>query len=256
MSDRRQMFQYVIDQTLTGSGSAVATVNTQGDSFFVVQKIIALSTGRFTASILGGLGSDASWSDKVVNDQNLFGTAQRPFILLDPIILAPSTAIVVSLADVSTSTNVVQIVFEGYKDFDLSRKPDDIKYRWPFPAAEHTFFQYVSNVSLTANAQGTDQIRMQAGAHFVLRQIVATSNPTGTARAFKFRLSNSGNGQQFSQALVSDANAAGTAQRPSVLHQPVLFEPNTVVGVEYTEFSGNSNTVQLVLCGSKIFRGR
>lgn len=263
MSDRRAMFQYSIDPaalTLAAAAGGTGTKQTttlqlQGDSWFVCQKLICNATSMaFDARIYGGSGSDAAWSNAAVNAASLFGTAQRPLLMHDPFIIDPGTALTFELEDRSGAANTVEIVLEGYKDFDLSKRPTDVQYRAPYPMYRHQFFQYVDSTSVNASNSSPAQIRIQSGSMFVVRQIMALSNVGLVAGTFQVRISDSGSGRQYSANLVNDANFAGTAQYPRVLHEPISFEPNSVVSVEYTDTSAATNPIQLVLTGTKIFR--
>lgn len=52
-----------------------------------------------------------------VNYANFFGTAQLPFPLVEPYIIARSTAVNFTFRDASGATNTVQLVLRGYKLF-------------------------------------------------------------------------------------------------------------------------------------------
>jgi hypothetical protein len=68
------------------------------------------------------------------------------------------------------------------------------------------------------------------------------------------RLSDTGSGRQWSDALLRNGNYTGVAQLPHYLIPAAVLEPNATIQLELEDLSGVPNTVQLAIAGYKVFR--
>lgn len=229
--------------TFTALQAQVLTIPTYSDSFFVVTKLVALSTGTFTGRFYNG-STGRVLQDVAVNNVNLFGTIQLPNVLRDPIVLPPSSNFQLQITDTSNSGNVVQCSLVGYRWYDMSKYPLLGK-----AGARLDWYQYSASVVLAANGSGSAITRIDADADFLVRKVVG--NRTG---AYTLQISDSAAADTWEDQLVSDANAVGTAQYPYLLSKPRLVGRNSTLSVNFNDVSGSGNTVQLIYEGAKIYR--
>ena len=215
------------------------------DSYFVVTRMFAVSSGVFTAVIQNQ--SDGKYlhtPNTLVRNVNIFGTLQLPNRLVDPIVIPPSGNLILTLADIANSgANTVQIVFEGYRMFDLANPPYPKKL-----GRKSSYFGLVIDQVLAAN-QGATQItiRGDADGDFLVRKLVGVS--TG---AFSARFSDGGTSDWWSDRAQRGENLFGTAQYPNLLPRPQIVPANGLLVVEVADLSGNQNTLQLFVEGAKI----
>jgi hypothetical protein len=112
---RTGWFQLVTDKVLTASeGPTQVLVKVDADADFLVRKLVATSTGAFTAK-LADAGTNDYWSDQAQDNANLFGTAQYPLILPKPKLVKAMGSLLVEMTDLSVASNTIQIVAEGIK---------------------------------------------------------------------------------------------------------------------------------------------
>jgi hypothetical protein len=248
----REDYRYPVGGTI---GAVIGTtgqaqVTTQRDSYFVVQKLVALSTGTFQTQIKeGGTGYLLSDPNVFINRDNLFGTAQRPNILIDPLVIPPSSLLIFSLVNGIAGANTFEMVLEGYKHYDLSNPPivaaqDIVK---PYKGAVK-WFQYAQNISSLGGARSSNPIRVSSEANFVIRKYVASS--TG---AFTVNIVSTGAATPLMDSPVSNANFFGTAQRPNIIHKSRWVRKNSTLQIEVVDTSAAPNAIQIVLEGAKIF---
>jgi hypothetical protein len=244
-------FRYTVSGSIpggVGTGRLAVNIPVHPDSYFVVTKLIASSAGNFTTQIVE-TGSGSILSDFPIAQSSLWGIAQRPNYLLDPLIIAPSANILFNLINGIAGANAVQLVIEGYKNYDLSAPP--VAYGKnpvrPF-AGTIKFFQYTANQSLAGNASGTVQTRIQADSNFVIRKMLALS--TGN---FQIRLSDTASGSLWQTDFIQRDNILGNAQYPAKLSKPRLVKRNSAIQVELTDLSGAPNDIQVVFEGAKIY---
>jgi len=115
----RVFFDYVFPQAVIaaalGQGNTVLQI--QFDSDFEWIWIVGSSTGAFTI-LLNDSSTGRNLASAPVLSQNFMGTAQLPFPLVEPYLLARSTTITAALVDTSNvAGNTINIVFRGYKLF-------------------------------------------------------------------------------------------------------------------------------------------
>jgi len=247
---RVEEFRYRIADTIgAGIGTAAQkSLNTHSDSYMVVTKLIAASAGTFKTQIQD-TGSGIILMDGSIDRDSLYGVAQRPNYMKDPLILPPSSTTIFNLINGIAGANAFEIVMEGYKHYDLKNPPTP--YGKP-PIRPFTgtikWFQYSANLSLLALATGTVQTRIQNDANFVIRKYLATS--TGN---FKARMSDTGSQKDWMDGPVQKDNIFGTAQYPAVLSKPRTLRRNSTIQYEITDLSGAANVIQIVFEGAKVY---
>lgn len=238
-------FMYSTPRTAFTSGQQQnLSIPTYSDSFFVVTKLVAVSTGTFKARFFNG-STGRLLNDIYVNNVNLFGTIQLPNILRDPIVIPPSSNFVLDITDLSGGANTIQCSLVGYRWYDLSKYPLLGK-----AGARLDWYTYSATfTSLAANGQTNVITRIDADADFLVRKVVG--NRTG---AYTLQISDSAAADTWEDQLVSDANAVGTAQYPYLLSKPRLIGRNSTISTAVTDISGSTNTIQLIFEGAKIYR--
>jgi hypothetical protein len=113
----RVFFDYVFPQTvLLANAQGNSVLQIQFDSDFEWIWIVGSSTGNFTI-LLNDSSTGRNLASAPVLSQNFMGTAQLPFPLVEPYLLARSTTITAALQDVSGAGNTINLVFRGYKLF-------------------------------------------------------------------------------------------------------------------------------------------
>ena len=116
----RVFFDYVFPSVvLAANGPGVSVLQIQYDSDFEWIWLVSTQTGPYTVT-LQDTSTGRSLSNSPVNSANFAGTAQLPFPLVEPYLLARSTSVQATFADVSGAPNTVQLVLRGYKLFPQS----------------------------------------------------------------------------------------------------------------------------------------
>lgn len=112
-------------------------------------------------------------------------------------------------------------------------------------------FDYVYDVTLTANQSLRDQIvAIQQDADFALQAILLASY-TGS---FQIRLSDS-QGTYLSNGYLYSANfLSGGVPAPFAVMPEQMFPAGGRIGIDITDVSGSSNTVQILFRGEKRYR--
>lgn len=107
------------------------------------------------------------------------------------------------------------------------------------------------DVTLTANQELLGQgVFIDSDGDFVLKAIVGTQ--TGNYQ-IRFRLPS---GRYWPSAYTRNANLVGSAQFPVPVEPNAVFPAGSQVQFDIKDLSGASNTIQLVLIGSKLLRTR
>ncbi len=107
------------------------------------------------------------------------------------------------------------------------------------------------DLTLSANQELLSQgIFIDSDGDFVLKAIVGTQ--TG-AYAVRFRLPS---GRYWPSAYTRNSNLVGTAQFPVPVEPNAVFPAGSQVQFDIKDLSGASNTIQLVLIGSKLLKTR
>lgn len=105
---------------LTASQSGVgAVLQIQFDSDFEWIWLVSTQTGAYSVQLQDG-STGRMLSNAPINNANFAGTAQLPFPLVEPYLLARSTSLNATFNDLSGSNNSVQLTLRGYKLFPQS----------------------------------------------------------------------------------------------------------------------------------------
>lgn len=120
-------FDYVINAVVpanagqAGGPAAVAvTLQIQQDADFEWIFTVGTSTSPAGDVAVQDGATGRNLTSAPVNYANFFGTAQLPFPLVEPYIIARSTSVNFNFRDASGAQNTVQLVLRGYKLFPQS----------------------------------------------------------------------------------------------------------------------------------------
>lgn len=119
----RAKIPYVYPLSNTGTvaiganGSASASIATDNDAHFLVQKITGTRTGACLVTIKDG-ARDRQWMDSPVNFDNLVGNGHFPNILPSPRFIARGSVIAYTFTDLSGLANQAEVNLEGVKLYE------------------------------------------------------------------------------------------------------------------------------------------
>jgi len=241
----RYDFLYSNEVVLAGAIGAVGQleIRTQQDSVFVVQTVSAIATAPFTARFTDD-GSGVSWQNQPIYNVNTFGSVQRPNILIKPIMVFPTSKVLIDLVNLTAVANTVEIVLGGYKIFQPAERPSGNRV--------DLWFQYAARLNVLGGNADSMTIQLQADSWFEVQKVVAVGYSAAYAAAdFSARISDSGLGKSWSDRFIRRDNQFGTAEYPRVVPFPKLMRPNSTVQIELRELSGAPNTIEVVLEGVK-----
>lgn len=102
---------------IPANGSASASIATDNDAHFLVQKIVGSRTGPCTVEIKDG-ARDRQWQDTPVHFDNMVGNGHYPNILPSPRFIYRGSVISFSLVDLSGASNDVEINLVGVKLYE------------------------------------------------------------------------------------------------------------------------------------------
>ena len=250
MESSRYDFLYSGTATLAAAVGATGEIDikTQQDSVFVVQTLSAVYASPFHARFSDD-GNGTAWGNAQVQNYNLFGTVFRPNILIQPIMVFPTSKIVIELTNDLAVANAIEVVLGGYKIFQPANRPTSGRRldQW---------FQYSGTIALTALQADQFSIGINSDAPFEIQKMMAgyTGAPTVALGDFNARMSDSGLGKAWSDRLVRRDNQFGTAEYPRILPFSKLVGANSTITVEVEDLSGLANTVEVVLEGVKRYR--
>jgi hypothetical protein len=104
--------------------------------------------------------------------------------------------------------------------------------------------------TLLASATGVAFIRTPTVGHFEWHKLMVLS--TG---AFRFQVTDSRNGRRITNDWVHVNAGTGAGPVPLVLPEPILFQPNTQVRLDFVDLSVAPNTIYFTLAGRMIYVG-
>lgn len=117
-------FDYVINAVVPanagqagGPAAVPVSLQIQQDADFEWIFIVGTSTSPLGDVAVQDGATGRNLTSAPVNYANFFGTAQLPFPLVEPYIIARSTAVNFNFRDASGAQNTVQLVLRGYKLF-------------------------------------------------------------------------------------------------------------------------------------------
>lgn len=254
LSARVREFRYSVTGQIpagVGTGLTTLTLPVFDDSYMVIQKLIAISDNDFF-TLLNVPGSGNMLANNPIRKANMWGTAQLPAILLDPLVVAPSALLQFFLTNNNAGANNVQLVVEGYRHFDVKNPPhfkrpglvQFFAYSWGQTSSSG---QAPNQIVLGANQTQTYTLRIDNDADFVARKYLAQS--TGD---FQITIYEGSSKEPWMDNPTRRDNMFGTAQYPAVPFRSRRITRNTVVLAEITDLTGAPNTIQLALEGAKV----
>ena len=99
---------------LTALGTARPNVQTSSDAAHVVTAITGSSTGEYSVFMRTD-SSDRQLMPLPIISAAMVGTAERPFFLPKPLLLAPNTTVSFDIVDLSNAVNEVWFTLWGFK---------------------------------------------------------------------------------------------------------------------------------------------
>ncbi|MEM4360108.1 MAG: hypothetical protein QXT45_06230 [Candidatus Bilamarchaeaceae archaeon] len=102
--------------TIAGNQTASVNISIQIDSHFLVEKIVGTRSGPALVSIKDG-AVDRQWMNSPVHIDNLVGNSQFPNILPAPRLIARGSTINITIQNLMSTTNVIELIFSGLKLF-------------------------------------------------------------------------------------------------------------------------------------------
>jgi hypothetical protein len=120
----RVPFDYVVNAVIAanagqpgGPAANLQVLQIQQDADFELVFIVGTSTSPLGDISVTDGATGRSLMNVPVNFANYFGSAQLPFPLVEPYIIARSTSLNFVFRDSSAAQNTLQLVFRGYKLF-------------------------------------------------------------------------------------------------------------------------------------------
>lgn len=249
MEEGQHLFQYVSKKIIpAGIGSTIQDeIKIDSDSFFDIQKMYNVDGGDFKIMIRDTY-LNYTWMSYPAFRECVFGTIEFPSILYDPILLPPTTSILVEYTNLVAAPNPVECVFEGARRYS-QKFPSDAEMS---DRSRKRWFQYVFNVSVPASNKVTKVESINADSFFLTKKLI--HKKTGDAQN-RVAVSTLGN-RNLSNVMVSLDNMYGRALRPNSLprNQRIPLPPNSVLQFEVQDLSGADNEIQLVFEGVKNWR--
>jgi hypothetical protein len=127
MPPLRIPFDYVINAVVAanagqpgGPAANIQVLQIQQDADFEWVFTVGTSTSPLGDINVQDGATGRALMNAPVNFANFFGTAQLPFPLVEPYIIARSTAVNFTFRDASAAQNTVQLALRGYKLFPQS----------------------------------------------------------------------------------------------------------------------------------------
>ncbi len=246
---------------MTALGSASVVISTLPDSMFVgcylmaVAFTTAIVERKFTTQMYNGatgrfyndapVHSDLLWG-KYAGGSALVTEAAQPNRLIDPIILPPSSNLVLNLVDLSNAGSYsLFLALGGYRWYDLQNPPKLMKAN-----SALQWFTYSVTQTVSGNAGPQPVLtRIDADADFLVRKINAFS--TGL---FQAQISDASSQDPWTKNFEPAPLFAGNAMWPNVLAKPRIIRRNSSVLTQLTDLSGSSNVIRVVYEGAKVYR--
>jgi len=111
----RVPFDYVIDSVVPLNGATAPPRQFDEDADFEwVMTVVTRTSPLLTVEVIDGATGRVLMSNPV-NIDNFAGTAQLPFPLVEPYVIARSSLLRFRFVDTSGAPNTVQLVLRGYK---------------------------------------------------------------------------------------------------------------------------------------------
>lgn len=99
---------------LTALGTQRPSIKVSADAAMIATLITGASTGEYTCFMRMD-GSDRQLMQFPIHSAAMVGTAERPFPLPKPLMIAPNTTVSFDITDLSNAANEVYFTFVGFK---------------------------------------------------------------------------------------------------------------------------------------------
>lgn len=106
--------QTATGDALTALGTARPSIKVSADAAFICTEFTGASTGEYLMTIRTD-SSDRILMNVSCHSATIVGTAERPFKLPKPLLLAPNTTVTFELTDLSNAANEVFFTMCGFK---------------------------------------------------------------------------------------------------------------------------------------------
>lgn len=111
-------FDYVVNAVVPANSNGFnVSLQIQQDADFEIVFLTGSHTSPLADVAMQDGATGRNFSNAPVNVDNFFGTAQLPFPLVEPYIIARSSSVNFTFRDTSGAQNTIQLVLRGYKLF-------------------------------------------------------------------------------------------------------------------------------------------
>jgi hypothetical protein len=203
------------------------------------------------------LFSGRCYMNQPIHVRTLFGTAQLPLVLPEPIFLFATQSLGLQLTKLSGGATTIWPYVDGVQYFPdipsmdshgfgrpmlarLTKWAERMRYILPY------FLTTETAVSLLANATGSYEVKID-DMHFEALKIAAVS--TG---GFAFEMSEVLTGEILMNGRITQANGLGNALYPTILPFSYLLPRGSRLRMTFQDLSGAGNAIYLTLIGRKI----
>ena len=210
------------------------TIQTDNDSWFIVEKMVAYSDNSFQ-TLIRDTSKNLGWSNIAIRSENMFGTAQFPTRLKTPQVLPPSTTVTFDIANLDlVNPNGIQIALEGYRMYAPAKESGR---RW---------YTYAVDFALPANNIIDTTVQISNLGDFSVEKLVRYAD--GQAQV---RISASGlSGRNLTGGLIRLDNLFGNALNPNIIRHPFVLVKNSILQLYAQNLEAVVNNVQLCFEGS------
>jgi hypothetical protein len=228
-------FYYTIKETIPANQSKKSVIKTDGDSYFLIQKIFSIHDNEYKILL-----SDSYWNKEWANDEvcitNFAGTPEFPAKILKDVILPPSTNLYYKISNPNDTDNNIELVFQGMKLYDKREMPKQ-RYR-----------QYVVDFNIPANSKLPKILEIDIAKPFYVQKILGyKQHPEANLTFEMFDISAIGGKRIFDKAISLD-NIVGRAMRPNIIPELKLI-PQSVITMAIVNNENYNTYVQIVLDG-------
>lgn len=216
------------------------------------------ASANFTVE-LKEIGQLRDFQNRPIHVRAMFGTAQLPAMLREPIFIPSQHQIQMKASKISGGATTMRMFLVGPQYYpwapqflaepeakanllDVLRKwKQRLQYVYPYWQTTDT------DVLVLGNATTTNFMKIGDDGHFEAFTLVAIS--TGN---FALEISEVKSGQTLMNGMITQTNGIGNAQLPTILVMPYLVPAGTILRCTITDLSGIPNQIFLTLVGRKI----
>lgn len=168
-----------------------------------------------------------------------------PFIWPRPYLLAAGSTFVVEAADASSATNNMYLAFHGAKIRPGIAPWLSKNYRSEIPMI---YGLSGGPITLAANATDTARIEIDVDSDFLVHKIVGIR--TGDAT---ISIGESARGREWMNTAIHIDNVIGNGAFPNILRDPRFVARGSVITINLTDTSGNTNVIEVTMIGVKLY---